>query len=231
METFESAVKILHLNKQLDPKYLRANSELFFRATKEDSTFCDAYFFTGYTSRLLNEFENALVFYYMADSLAVKPSVEFKQNLAMSAMILGSDEIARKKFDELKESFPENPEGYYGVGLTSTIIGDYENGINNLNQAISIYKNSSNPSITDAYYIKAILLTLSEKYEDAISYFEKSSKFKKEPNYYTHYSLALLKTAQKNNDEKMLKEAKKMYGKIEDKTQIPPFLVPLFDFN
>lgn len=209
-ETFNSAIKIMHLNDQMVPKYLNANRELFFRATKEDSTFCDAYFFTGYTSRLMNDFETALAFYYMADSLAVKPSLEFKQNLAVSAIALGGAEIARNKYNEIKQIFPESPEGYYGFALTSVFLEDYEDGLININQALFYYKQNGKKQLDDAHYLKAILLTLNQKYTESVPLFESvAGKYKKEPNFYIHYSLALLKIAESTNDEKMKKKAKK----------------------
>ena len=229
-KTFDSAIKILHLNSSLDPKYLNANKELFFRATKEDSAFCDAYFFTGYTARLQNEFETALTFYYMADSLSTRPSLEFKQNLASTFLIYEAYDTAREKYNEIIEYFPSNPEGYYGYALTSIFLEDTEEGLQNINKAIAYYRQKGVRNFDDATYLKAILLTLNKKYQEAIPLFETVSGFKKEPNYYIHYSLALLKTAEANNDEKMKKKAKKFYDKIEEKTMIPENLMSLFKF-
>lgn len=229
-DLFQRGIKVLHLNQKLDPKYLRTNQELFFQATKLDSTFCDAYFFTGYIARLEGDFEIATVFYYMADSLSTIPSFEFKQNLAFSSMAIGAVDLARKKYNEIKEFMPSSSEGFYGFALTSLVIGDFEEGLENINKAIRNNTNGNSDSMNDALYLKAILLTRNQKYREAIPYFEKTSKFKKEPNYYIHYSLALLKTAEQTKDEKMKIKAKKYYDKIDDKSMIPEELIPLFKF-
>ena len=229
-KTFDSAVKILHLNSRLEPKYLAANKELFFRATREDSTFCDAYFFTGYTARLENDFQTAVTFYYMADSLSTRPSLEFKQNLASTYLVYEAYDLARQKYDEIVENFPSSPEGYFGRALTSIFLEDTEEGLRDVNKSISYYKINGSQNYDDALYLKALLLTLNEKYQEAIPLFEQISQFKKEPNYYIHYSLALLKYSESIRDEKMKKKAKKFYDRIEDKSIIPEKLVPLFKF-
>jgi tetratricopeptide (TPR) repeat protein len=230
-DLFKSGIKILHLNSQLDPDYLAKNRMVFFEAIKEDSTFCDAYFFVGYTSRLLNEFELALPYYYMADSLAVKPALEFKQNLAIAAMASESMELARLTYTEMKEDFPSSPEGYYGLALTSLMFGDYQEGVTNATTAWRMYNSTKDVKIADARFIKAILLTLLEDYETSIPLFEQAkSKFKKEENFKIHYSLALLKVSELKKDEKMKNNAKKVYDSIEDKSGIPEDLVPLFKF-
>jgi tetratricopeptide (TPR) repeat protein len=230
-DLFKSGIKILHLNSQLNPEYLEKNRMVFFEAIKEDSTFCDAYFFVGYTSRLLNNFELAFPYYYMADSLAVKPALEFKQNLAITAMASDAWDFARLKYSEIKTNFPDNPEGYYGIAVTSLMIGDYEEGVANATTAMRMYNSQKDDKITDARFIKAVLLTLLEEYETAIPLFEQSrSRFKKDENYKIHYSLALLKVSEQMKNEKMKNNAKKIYDSIEDKSMIPENLVPLYKF-
>ncbi|GGD99997.1 tetratricopeptide repeat protein [Planktosalinus lacus] len=227
LKAFNAGIELLHLNSSLDKKTLNKTADVFFKAFKIDSTFCDAAFFTGYTMRLMND-KDALVFYYMADSLAQNKASVFKSNLAAEAMRFGNVEglkLARKKYEELMEYFPENPEGYYGIALTSPMIGDLKNGLNCINTAISKYLKMNHKVNDDVYFLKGVLLTLNEKYEEGIKYLEKAkSTFKNDENFKIHYSLCLLKISQMNNDLKMRKKAKKIFNKIKNKNEIPEFI-------
>lgn len=216
---FNIGIETLHLNTSLNKKFLKKTSDVFFRAYQTDTTFCDAMFFTGYTLRLLND-KNALVCYYMADSLSNNKSIEFKMNLATESLRFGNDEgvkIARKKYNEITEFFPENPEGYYGIALTSTMVGDIENGLNNINIAIEKYKSEN----IDAIFLKAVLLTLNARHEESLNYYEKvKGHFKKDDNFNGNFALSLYEVAKTNNDEKMMKLAKKHYKKVKNKNEL-----------
>ena len=192
-----------------------AANRIFQDIIKKDKTFCDAYFFAGYTFRLSNMNKEAVVMYYMADSLSQNKSIEFKQNLATTSMLVGKIDLSRKKFKEITTFFPENPEGYYGIALTSTIIGDYENGLENIKIAEEKYTGENK----DAQFVKAILLTLNNKHPESLQYYEKvQSKFSKDDNFNSSYALSLYEVGIVTKDDKMLKKAKKHYGKVKDKT-------------
>jgi tetratricopeptide (TPR) repeat protein len=221
IEKFNNGIEILKLNYDLKPKYLAINSTIFFDALKIDKTFCDAYFFVGYTLRLQNKMDLALKYYYMADSLSQNKSIEFKQNLAVTALLLGKDKLSRKKYSEIIEFFPESPEGYYGFALTSPILGDVDKGLENLNLAIEKHTNSGSKIKDDVLFLKGVLLTLNKKHEESIEYFEKTySTYKRDQNYNIHYSLSLLKVSELRKDEKMKQKALKYYDKIEHKEDI-----------
>lgn len=222
MKLFNLGIETLYLNKSLDPKYLKITSNIFFKAYKTDTAFCDAIFFTGYTLRLLND-KKAIACYIMADSLS-KKTLEFKINLAFEGLRLGQDKslkIARKKYNEIITLFPENPEGYYGFALTSPIFGDVDKGLENINIAIEKYK-LSNPKLKDeVIFLKGVLLSQNKKYNEGLEYLEKCySTYKKDENFKIHYSLCLLKVSKIKNDEKMRQKAFKFYGQIENKQQI-----------
>ena len=233
MELFNTGIETLHLNKSLDKKYLKMTADVFFRAYQADTTFCDAIFFVGYTKRLLDD-KYALTFYYYADSLANNKSIEFKTNLAAEAIRRGNEasfKIARRKYNELIEYFPESPEGYYGFAITSPFFNDTEKGLENINIAIEKYKNVGSGLKSDVVFMKGILLSLNKKYSEGLEYLEKSySSFKKEENFKIHYSLCLLKVSEINNDDAMRKKALKIYEKIENKEEIPDDLKTLFKF-
>ena len=222
MKLFNLGIETLYLNKSLDPKYLKITSNLFFKAYKTDTTFCDAIFFTGYTLRLLND-EKAIACYIMADSLS-KKALEFKINLASEGLRLGQDKllkIARKKYTEIIALFPENPEGYYGFALTSPIFGDVDKGLENINIAIEKYILSTPKLKDEVIFLKGVLLSQNKKYEEGLEYLEKCySTYKKDENFKIHYSLCLLKVSEIKNDQKMRQKAFKFYEQIENKQQI-----------
>lgn len=231
MKKFNNGIEILKLNHDLKPKYLAINTTIFFDAVKIDKNFCDAYFFVGYTLRLQNKLDLALRYYYIADSLSENKSIEFKQNLAVTALMLEKYKLSRKKYSEIIEYFPESPEGYYGIALTSPIIGDVDKGLENINLALEKYTNSGQKINDDALFLNGVLLTLNKRYEESIEYFEKTySTYKKDENYNIHYSLSLLKVSEIRKDEKLKNKAKKLYDKIEHKEEIPKELNELLIF-
>ena len=230
---FDIGIETLHLNSTLNKKFLIKTRDVFLRAYEIDSTFCDAIFFAGYTSKLIAEDRKfPLACYYIADSLSSNKSIEFKVNLAAEGLKMGNEfgmNLDRKKYNELIQFFPENPEGYYGFAITSPEFGDYEKGLENINIAIEKYSNTTR--LNDVYFIKGVLLTLNKKYDEGILYFEKCEKdFKKDINFKIHYSLCLLKVSEIKKDEKLKIKALKIYDKIENKESIPVDLKKLFIF-
>jgi tetratricopeptide (TPR) repeat protein len=209
---FKLGIDCINLNLRIG-----AANRIFQDLIKKDKTFCDAYFFAGYTFRLSNMNKEAVVMYYIADSLSQNKSIEFKQNLAFTSIMVGKVDLARKKFKEITTFFPENPEGYYGIALTSTIIGDFDNGLENINIAEKKYTGENK----DAQFLKAILLTLNKKHLESLQYYGKvQSNFSKDDNFNGNYALSLYEVGIATNDEKMLKKAKKHYGKVKDKSEL-----------
>lgn len=197
--------------------YMGTVAEIMTDVIKIDSTFCDAYFWAGHAFRKSNMNKEAVTMYYMADSLAQNKSLEYKQNLATVSLIAGLDDLARKKFKEITGYFPNSPEGYYGIALTSTIIGDVGYGLENINIAEQKY----NYENRDTQFLKAILLTLNGKHEESLSYYKKvKSRFSKDDNFNGNYALSLYEIGTLNNDKKMLKLAKKHFNKIKDKSAL-----------
>ena len=206
--------------------HLNMALRIFTDVIEIDSTFCDAYFWAGYTLRLSNKNKEAVAYYYMADSLAQHKSIEFKQNLATTSMLIGADSLARKKFKEMTKYFPNSPEGFYGVALTSTSLGDVDYGLTNIDIAINKYKSKNN----DALYLKAILLTLNARHEEALDYYKKVKTYFKKDDYFNgNYALSLYEVATKNNDEAMMKLAKKHYKKVKHKDELTQELKQKFE--
>lgn len=231
LELFNSGIKVLHLNSDLNQKYLDKNIDLFAKAILADTNFCDAYFFTAYTLSLKGNLDLAWALYFRANELSPKPSNEFLMNLAITSLRIGQDSIARKSYEDMILHFPKSSEGYFGVALTSPLIGDYNNGLNNIEIAISKTLNAKQKVKPDMLFIKAVMLTLNEKYLESIEFFEKvKSKYDDDENFKIHYSLSLLKVSEINKDNKMKDKAKKMYAKIKNKNEIPAPLIGLFNF-
>ncbi len=206
--------------------YIGAANKIFQDLTKVDKTFCDGYFFAGYTFRLSNMNREAYIMYYVADSLSQNKSIEFKQNLATTAILVGKIDVSRKKFKEMTTFFPQSPEGYYGIALTSTLKGDIEYGLENINIAEKKHENENE----DTQFLKAVLLTLNKKHKESLEYFEKvKSKFSKDDNFNGNYALSLYEVATFENDEKMLKKAKKHYEKVKDKSGLTEYIKSKFE--
>ncbi|TGN26466.1 tetratricopeptide repeat protein [Empedobacter tilapiae] len=206
--------------------YLGSVAEIMTEMIKIDSTFCDAYYWAGYALRKSEMNKEAVAMYYMADSLAQNKSLEYKQNLATTSMIIGADDLARKKFEEIKEHFPNSPEGFYGVALTSTIMGDVDYGLENVNIAEQKY----NQQNANTQLLKAILLTLNEKYDESLPYYEKiKNKYTKLDHFNGNYALSLFEIGTKNNDEKMLKLAYKHYNKVKNKDELTEIMRNKFE--
>lgn len=207
-------------------RYIGGANQLFLDLIKKDSTFCDAYFFAGYTYRISNMDKAALTYYYIAYSLSNNKSIIYKQNLAFMASKMGAFKLARKKYNEMKEFFPENPEGFYGIASTSIFIGDTEVGLENLDKAITKYLQRGIPIGDEIYLVQG---TITEKYIESIEAFEKlSGKITKNDDYRANYALSLMKKGKANNDEKLIKKAIKIFEKIEDKSNLSEIFLSEF---
>jgi tetratricopeptide (TPR) repeat protein len=207
-------------------QYLGTAFEIFTEIIKIESTFCDAYFWAGYTLRLSNMNKDAVPFYYVADSLAQNKSIEFKQNLATTSLLIGADSLARNKFKEIIKYFPESPEGYYGVALTSTIVGDVEYGLENINIAIDKYTTLNK----DAIFLKSVLLSLNSRHRESLEYYEKvKERYRRDDNFNGNYAFSLYEVATATNDRKMMKLAHKHYGRVKNKYVLSEYMRRKFE--
>ena len=226
--TDERSLKIFDLGIETIKRNtnIGAGNQIFHELIQKDSTFCDAYFFAGYTYRLSGMNKEAVVYYYMADSLAQNKSIEFKQNLATTSMMVGLTDLSRKKFEEITEYFPNSPEGYYGVALTSTEIGDYNNGLVNIDIAINKYQKDNK----DAQFLKAILLTLNSKHQEALAYYEKvESAYRRDDYFNGNYALSLYEVSKLTDDDSMMKKAKKHYRNVKNKNELTSYIKDKFE--
>lgn len=188
-ELYQTGIKAL--NKQ---EHINIAGKIFFQIIQKDNTLCDAYYFTGVALTKQNKHKAALSYYYYADSLAVKSNAEFKEELAEAALRVNNVGLARKKYEELTKDFPEDPDGYYGIGLTATSMGDFDNGLAHLNIAEEKYKAEQSwteKRINEVWLMKAILYTMNEEYKKAMPYFEQcQTAFGTIDDYLANYALA-----------------------------------------
>ncbi|WP_417365141.1 hypothetical protein [Flavobacterium beibuense] len=204
--------------------YMGGISNRFYEAFEADSTFCDALFYAGRAALFTENKKVGIAFLYMADSLSGNKSFEFKKVLADEVYKMGTlpaMELARKKFKELIEFFPNNPEGYYSYSLTSFVLNDFDEGLMNIDKAVQLFKIArQEENVKDAYLLKGMLLSSAGRHEIAVKVFETIPDFWKMDNYKVFYCYSLVSLA--NGDEKKLKEAKRIYRKINNKDIIPP---------
>ena len=216
IKKYKAGLACIRLNQKLD-----VANRIFLDLIKNDSTFCDAYYLAGCTFQLSHKDQDAFNYYYMADSLSNNKSMLFKQDLAYMAGKMGNFQFARKKYEEMKHFFPKSPEGYYGIASSSLAIGDSEYGLENIKLAMLAYNQYGLEQALDVYLIQGILLTLNEKYDESIVSFEKLVwPITASDTFRAHYALSLLKEGKLNNDEKQIKKAKKLYGKVKNKTAL-----------
>ncbi|WP_157886068.1 tetratricopeptide repeat protein [Chryseobacterium glaciei] len=211
-KNFELGIKALQY-----PEFYEKATRILVLATDKDPKYCDAFFLAGYLLRLQDKHEDAIAYYYVADSLAQNKAPIFKQNLAIEFMRFGKADEARKKYEEMVKYFPTDPEGYYGIANTSIMLADYDKGLENLKKAEDLYKNTGGMK-DDGKYMYGMLYSLKGSYEEALPYLEDVySTYKKDDNYLALYALSQIKVGKSKNDEKLIKKAKNTYDKIKDK--------------
>jgi len=212
-------------------KYEGVAAKIFLDIVKQQPNSCDSFFWAGYSFRMQNRNKEAFACFYIADSLNQNKSIEFKQSLAVTSFIIDKIDFSRAKYEEIIKFFPDSPEGYYGVAITSPMIGDFKNGLDNVLIAIEKYGDRNNEIMNQTELMLGLLLALNKNYDTALVHFDEcSSKYKKDLNFNIYYSLSLLKVAETNNDEKMKKQAKKIYDRIANKDDIPLDLQAEFKF-
>ncbi|WP_410881651.1 tetratricopeptide repeat protein [Myroides sp. DW712] len=205
-------------------EYHNTAGRIFFQIIQMDKQLCDAYYYTGVSLTKQDKEDVAYTYLYYADSLASQPMLSFKVALAASALRIGNIGLARKKYEEVKESFPDSPEGYYGLSLTATSIGDVVEGLVNTDRTLLKYKHAG--GLTPAreqeiYLIKAILLRMNTQYDKAIEFFEKSKEhFGHTTDYLANYAMTAYELYKQKKEEQWKQASQQALLRIEDKTAL-----------
>ncbi len=206
------------------PRLANTAGKIFFSIINEDKSLCDAYFYTGVALTKQAKHEAALNYYYYADSLSVRSNSDFKQELAEAAIRVHNIGLARKKYEELVKAFPQDPDGYYGIGLTATSLGDIDNGLTHLQIAEEKYKSEGTWTTTrehEVYLMHALLLTMAKKYKEAVVYFDKCSNvYNTLDDYNANYALATYNLYKETKEEKWKELSKLAFDKIKDKEKL-----------
>lgn len=215
------------------PKFYNVAGKIFFSLVERDKTLCDAYFFTGVALTKQEKHETAINYYYYADSLASKSNSIFKEELAEAALRIGNVGLARKKYEELIKDFPEDPDGYYGIGLTATTIGDIANGLQKLSVAEGLYiaENTWTPQRQqEVYLMKGILFITDTQYRSGLEYLDKCfNTFSKLDDFNANYAIACDELYKETQDESYKIKIQEALSRIEDKKKLNEAFLKRFE--
>ncbi|MGL4584142.1 MAG: tetratricopeptide repeat protein [Flavobacterium sp.] len=219
LDLFKTGLKALN-----SPKYYNIAGKVFFNIIQRDKTLCDAYFFTGVALTKQDKHEAAVSYYYYADSLSSKSNSLFKEELAEAALRVNNIGLARKKYEELIKYFPNDPDGYYGIGLTATTIGDIANGLQKLSIAEELYI-AENTWTTqreqEVYLMKGILFITDTQYVAGLEYLDKCrTTFNTLDDFNANYALASDELFKETKDESYKAKALEALGRIKDKEKL-----------
>lgn len=121
----------------------------FTKATKKDPNFAWAWDMLGITLRNLEDYKNAIVAYER--SIALDPMGRMPlMNRPIAYSLNGQNEKAIDTYKTFIEAFPEDPEGYYGIGRIYHLMEDYGEALDNTMQAYWLYKEIKSPYAQDA---------------------------------------------------------------------------------
>lgn len=215
--------------------YSNTAGRIFFQIIQLDKSLCDAYYYTGLALIKQDKDEAAYSYLYYADSLATQPNLTFKTALAASALRLGNVGLARKKYEEVKHYFPNSPEGYYGLSLTATSLGDVVEGLVNTDRTLAKYKTTgglTKDREQEIYLIKAILLRMNTQYEKALEFFELSKdNFGTTTDYLANYALTTYELYLKTKENKWKMESQQALQHIQDTTVLKEDFLKQFVYD
>lgn len=131
-----------------DKDYTKAISK-FKKATELDPEFAYAWDNLGVSYRNNNQLNEALQAY--GRSLEINPKGKLALiNSAVLYNLQNKPEKAIKSYKTYISLYPEDPEGYYGLGLIEYTSGELESGLDNLVHSYILYNKQKSPYRTDA---------------------------------------------------------------------------------
>ena len=121
----------------------------FKKAVNIDPMFAFAWDNLGVTYRKNNEFDKAIESYLK--SLEINPEGRLPlMNIAVTYNIIKDYDEAIKYYNKFISIYKNDPEGYYGLGLILYTNDNFEDGLDNLIHAYTIYTAQNSPYRTDA---------------------------------------------------------------------------------
>lgn len=134
----------------------------FEKAVKKDRNFAFAWDMIGYSYRRLEKFEKAIEYYNI--SLALDPKGRMPLvNKPVAYELMGDIPNAIKGYQNFIAIYPNDPEGYYGIGRLHHTNGDYENALDATMKAFNLYTEMKSPYARDAERNLAIFYNELEK--------------------------------------------------------------------
>lgn len=131
-----------------DKDYINAISK-FKKATELDPEFAYAWDNLGVSCRSNGQLDLALQAY--SKSLGVNPKGKLAMiNSAVVYNLQNKPEKAILSYKTFISIYPEDPEGYYGLGLIEYTSGQLESGLDNLVHSYVLYNKKKSPYRTDA---------------------------------------------------------------------------------
>ena len=119
------------------------------KAVKIDRTFAFAWDMLGLSYRKDDQLKKAVKAY--DKSIALDPAGRVPlMNKPIAYLLLEDYDNALIGYKAFIDVFPEDAEGYYGIGRVYHVIGDYENAIETMIQALIKYNAISSPYARDA---------------------------------------------------------------------------------
>lgn len=229
-ELYKAGLKALNY-----PKFYNVAGKIFFSLIERDKTLCDAYFFTGVSLTKQNKHDAAVSYYYYADSLATKSNSVFKEELAEAALRIGNVGLARKKYEELIKDFPDDPDGYYGIGLTATTLGDIANGLQKLSVAEELYlaeKTWTPQRQQEVYLMKGILFIADTQYRSGLEYLDKcANTFYALDDFNANYAIACDEMYKETQDKKYKAKIKEALDRIKNKDKLNEAFLKRFEIK
>ena len=174
LELFNFGIKALNFGK------IDYAKKAFQKAINLDTTFCDAYDNLAYIYRKEGDLKTALYLLHMSiESYPNNPQT--LQNFAYYWLLLGKPVKAKKNYIKLIELDPQNPEGYYGLGLVLMELHNYQESLLKILKAIQLYKYNSQKIDKDVYYLLGLNYFHLGDYKNAVVNFEEAyQKYKNE---------------------------------------------------
>lgn len=121
----------------------------FSKAVKKDKKFAFAWDNLGFSYRKVKNYKQAIESY--KKSLALDPKGKMPlMNIAVAYQLNNNAKGAIDAYEQYKKHYPEDPEGFYGIGRIQYIIKDYEPALVNMIKAYKLYVEMDSPYNIDA---------------------------------------------------------------------------------
>lgn len=209
--------------------------KIFLNITTKDESMCDAYFWIGVCLTEMKKEKNAVLYYYYADSLSVKSNLIFKRELAEAGIRTGLLGLADQKYNELIQDFPNEVEGYIGLGVVATSNGNIKDGLDNLAIAERKLNNTSPLSQKQRDQIElmyGILYVQQEDFLKAITHLDNCKKaFWELDDWNANYAWTAYNLYMQNKELRWKLESEKALERIQNKAEIKASFLNRFIYD